>query len=188
MTVHRTRQLGDPILRARCQPLSGPKSPAVRVVADDLRDTLRDWQERSGIGRGIAAPQIGAPIRLVLILEDAKRRVLVNPEIVDVGDEDFLVWDDCLSSPDLMVRVLRAYRVRVKYHDLKGQSHLMEAEGPVAALLQHEIDHLDGVLPVDRACGLDPFCVREEWNRHWGRQGRYSQPLPREAPRPAHVF
>lgn len=188
MTVHRTRQLGDPILRTRCQPVSSPKSPAVRVVADDLRDTLRDWQERSGIGQGIAAPQIGAPIRMVLIIEGDKRRVLINPEIVDVGDEDFLVWDDCLSSPDLMVRVQRAFRVRVKYQDLKAQSHLLEAEGAVAALLQHEIDHLDGVLPVDRACGLDPFCLREEWSRHWGRQGRYGEPLPREAPRPAHVF
>jgi len=187
MTVHRTRQLGDPILRARCQPVASPKSPAVRVVADDLRDTLRDWQERSGTVRGIAAPQVGAPIRLVLIIEDAKRRVLVNPEILDVGDEDILVWDDCLSSPDLMVRVQRAYKVRVRYQDLKGQSHTIEAEGPLAALLQHEIDHLDGVLPVDRACGLDPFCLREEWNRHWGRDGRYGRPTPREAPRAAHM-
>lgn len=175
-------------MRARCQPVASPKSPAVRVVADDLRDTLRDWQERSGTVRGIAAPQVGAPIRLVLIIEDAKRRVLVNPEILDVGDEDFLVWDDCLSSPDLMVRVQRAYQVRVKYQDLKGQSHTIEAEGPLAGLLQHEIDHLDGVLPVDRACGLDPFCLREEWNRHWGREGRYSQPMPREAPREAHML
>jgi hypothetical protein len=55
----------------------------------------------------------------------------------------------------------------------------------MAGLLQHEIDHLDGVLPVDRACGLDPFCFREEWNRHWGRAGRYGQPTPREVPRAA---
>jgi peptide deformylase len=75
--------------------------------------------------------------------------------------------------------------VRVKYQDLKGQSHTIEAEGPMAGLLQHEIDHLDGVLPVDRACGLDPFCFREEWNRHWGRAGRHGQPTPREVPRAA---
>src|SRR5574341_1869596 len=136
MTVHRTRLLGDPGLRIRCQPVANPRSPAVRVVADDLRDTLRDWQERGGPNQGIAAPQIGAPIRLVLILESGKRRVLVNPEIVDVGDEDFPVWDDCLSFPDLMVRVHRAYHVTVKYQDLTGQAHTLEAEGPLAELLQ----------------------------------------------------
>ncbi len=148
---------------------------------------MRDWQERGGGTRGIAAPLIGAPIRLVLILENGKRRTLVNPEIVDVGDQDFLVWDDCFSFPELMVRVQRAYRVTVKYQDLMGQSHSLEAEGPLAELLQHEIDHLDGVLAVDRACGLDPFCLREEWHRHWGNEGRYGKPLPRELPRAARV-
>src|SRR3990172_34544 len=188
MTVHRIRLLGDPVLRTRCQPISNPRSPAVRVVADDLRDTLRDWQERHGTGRGIAAPQIGAPIRLVLVIENDKRWTLLNPEIVDVSDEDFPVWDDCFSFPDMMVRVQRAYRVTVKYQDFAGRTHSVEAEGPFAELLQHEIDHLDGVLAVDRACGLDPFCLREEWQRHWGAEGRYGTPAARELPRAAHVL
>jgi peptide deformylase len=93
------------------------------------------------------------------------------------------VWDDCSSFPDLMVRVQRAYHVTVRYEDFTGKSHMLEAEGPLAALLQHEIDHLDGVLSVDRASGLDPFCLREEWNRHWGAEGRYGQPVARELPR-----
>ena len=188
MTVHRIRLLGDPVLRARCQPIANPRSPAVRVVADDLRDTLRDWQERHGNGRAIAAPQIGAPIRLVFVAENTKRWTLINPEIVDVGDQDFLVWDDCFSFPDLMVRVHRAYRVTVKYQDLAGRSHSLDAEGPFAELLQHEIDHLDGVLAVDRATGLDPFCLREEWQRHWGAEGRYGKPAASELPRPATVL
>jgi len=187
MTVHRIRLLGDPILRTRCQVIANPRSPAVRVVADDLRDTLRDWRERHPNGRGIAAPQIGAPIRLIHLLTD-KRWTLVNPEIVDVGDEDFAVWDDCFSFPDLMVRVQRAYRVTVKYLDLAGKSHSVDAEGLLAELLQHEIDHLDGVLAVDRATGLDPFCLREEWQRHWGGEGRYGKPAARELPRAAHVL
>jgi peptide deformylase len=187
MTIHRTRRLGDPILRERCQRIAGPRSPAARVVADDLRDTLRDWRERGASGRGISAPQIGAPIRLVLIVESNRRRTLVNPEIVDVGDEDFLVWDECCSFPDLMVHVLRAYRITVKYEDFAGKTHMLEAEGPLAELLQHEIDHLDGVLAVDRASGLDPFCLREEWSRHWGNEGRCGKPTARELPRPAEV-
>lgn len=179
MTVHRIRLLGDPALRVKCTAVTNPRSTAVRVVADDLKETLRDWQSRFGMGRAIAATQIGAPIRLVYVEMD-KPWLLVNPEIVDVGDEDFHVWDDCFSFPNLMVRVQRAYRIKVKYHDLKGKAHSVELERDVAELLQHEIDHLDGVLAVDRAVGLDPFCLREEWNRHYQAAGRYGEPFPRE--------
>ncbi len=65
MTVHRIRLLGDPILRARCEPITKPRSTAVRVILDDMRETLRDWQSRFGSGRAIAAPQIGAPVRMI---------------------------------------------------------------------------------------------------------------------------
>ena len=147
---------------------------------DGLKETLRDWQGMHGSGRGIAAPQIGAPLRLVYIEVD-KPWPLINPEIVDIGTDDFDVWDDCFSFPDLYVRVQRAYRVRIRYQDLKGESHEVDLEGPLAELLQHEIDHLDGVLAVDRAHGLDPFCLREEWQRRYGSAGRYGTPAPRSA-------
>ena len=106
---------------------------------------------------------------------------LINPEIVDIGNEDFEVWDDCFSFPNLLVRVSRAYRIRVRYQDLKGEWSEMEVEGDRAELLQHEIDHLDGVLAVDRPQGLDPFCLREEWHRLYGPNGRYGPPEPRSA-------
>ena len=67
MTIHRIRLLGDPILRARCEPITKPKSTAVRVILDDMRETLRDWQSRFGSGRAIAAPQIGAPVRMIKV-------------------------------------------------------------------------------------------------------------------------
>jgi len=70
MTVHRVRLLGDPALRSRCVPVTNPRSPAVRVVVDDLKETLRDLKMRYGIGRGIAAPQIGAPLSIVYIETD----------------------------------------------------------------------------------------------------------------------
>lgn len=155
-------------------------------MAFDLRETLRDWQERHGTGRAIAAPQIGAPLRVVHVEVD-RPWTLVNPEIVDVGEEDFAVWDDCFSFPDLLVRVQRAYRVTVRYQDLSGRAHTIEAEGSLAELLQHEIDHLDGVLAVDRASGLDPFSLREEWQRHWAAEGRYGRPAAREVPHGAHA-
>lgn len=178
MTVHRIRMLGDPVLRTKCTLVKNPKSPAVRVVVDDLRETLRDWQSRFGMGRGIAAPQIGADMRIVHI-EMNEPWTLLNPEIVDVGTEDFTVWDDCFSFPNLLVRVQRAYRIKVKYQDLKGKTHTIDLEADKAELMQHEIDHLDGVLAVDRAVGLEPLCLREEWTRHYAAGGRYGEPIER---------
>ncbi len=178
MTIHRIRLLGDPILRTRSQPIARPTSTAVRVIIDDLRETLRDWQSRFGSGRAITAPQIGAPVRIVYVEMD-RPWPLINPEIVDIGTEDFTVWDDCFSFPNLLVRVSRAYRLRVRYQDVKGEWQEVELEGDRAELLQHEIDHLDGVLAVDRPYGLDPFCLREEWNRIHAPAGRYGAPEPR---------
>lgn len=179
MTIHRIRLLGDPILRTRCEPVSSPKSPAARLVATDLQETLVDLRTRTGMGRGLAAPQIAAPIRLVYVEVD-EPWFLFNPEIVDVGTEDFFVWDDCFSFPDLMVQVQRAHHIRVKYTDDQGKERQVEADGPLAELLQHELDHLDGVLAVDRAAGLDPFCLREEWERQYGENKRYGQPFIRD--------
>jgi peptide deformylase len=181
MTVHRVRLLGDPVIRTRSAAVTNPRSPAVRVVVDDLKETLRDLKSRYGIGRGIAAPQIGAPMRVIYIEMD-RPWVLINPEIVDVGTEDFGVWDDCFSFINLMVRVQRAYRIKVRYQDLRGKTHTVELEGDVAELLQHEIDHLEGVLVVDRPAGLDSFCMREEWNKHHALLGRYGEPSLRAEP------
>lgn len=172
MTIHRIRLLGDPVLRARSETITKPKSSGVRVIVDDLRETLRDWQSRFGSGRAIAAPQIGAPVRIVCVEID-EPWTLINPEIVDIGTEDFEVWDDCFSFPNLRVRVSRAYRIRVRYQDTKGEWAEIDLEGDRAELLQHEIDHLDGVLAVDGPSGLDPFCLAEEWNRQHAASGRY---------------
>lgn len=180
MTIHRIRLLGDPILRTRCEPIARPGSTGARVILDDMRETLNDWQARFRGGRGIAAPQIGAPVRMVLI-DTGQPWPLINPEIIDIGNEDFEVWDDCFSFPNLMVRVSRAYRIRVRYQDLKGEWTEVEVEGDRAELLQHEIDHLDGVLAVDRPVGLDPFCLAEEWQKHHASRGRYGPPEPRIA-------
>ncbi len=181
MAIRRIRQLGDPILRVRCERVQDPKSPSVRLVADDLRDTLRAARTKYKMGRALAAPQIGAPVRVVFVEIKGKQRwILVNPEITDVGSEDFLVWDDCFSFPNLFVRVTRAYRATLAYQDLEGESHTMELEGPMAELLQHEIDHLDGILAVDRASGLDPFAFRSEWEKLHDAAERYGPPKPRD--------
>jgi peptide deformylase len=178
MAIRPVRLLGDPILRTRCEPVKRVRSPAVRVVADDLQDTLQSLKQRHGFGRGLAASQIGAPIR-VIYLETDKPWFLINPEIVDVGTHDFLVWDDCFSIPGLVVRVQRAYHIKVSYLDMAGHTQVIEADGELAELLQHEIDHLDGVLIVDRPSGLDPFCFREEWEKLYEATDRYGPPALR---------
>jgi len=182
MTVRRIRQLGDPILRLRCEAVQEPKSAATRLIADDLRDTLRAARRRYHFGRGLAAPQIGAPVRIAFVETDRQRWTMVNPEITDVGPEDFLVWDDCFCFPNLVVRVSRAYTATVRYVDLNGRPHALAVDGPMAELVQHELDHLDGILAVDRAAGLDPFAVRGEWQKHHAPAERYGAPTPRELP------
>ena len=180
MAVRRIRQLGDPVLRARCELVQDPTSPAIRLVADDLRDTLTAAKRRYKMGRAIAASQIGAPVRLLLVDPGKMRWMMVNPEITDVGSEDFVVWDDCFSFPNLLVRVTRAYRITVSYQDLKNKARTLELVGPMAELLQHEIDHLDGILAVDRATGLDPFAFRSEWEKIHTSAERYGPPTPRD--------
>jgi peptide deformylase len=105
---------------------------------------------------------------------------MINPEITDVGPDDFLVWDDCFSFPNLYVRVSRAYQITVSYTDLKGKQRTLPVEGPMAELLQHEIDHLDGILALDRPSGVDPFALRSEWEKLHEPGERYGPPTPRE--------
>jgi len=92
------------------------------------------------------------------------------------------VWDDCFCFPNVFVRVSRAYTATLTYTDLKGKQHTMQLEGPMAELLQHEIDHLDGILALDRAAGPDPFAFRSEWEKVHDPAERYGSPKPRELP------
>ncbi len=182
MAIRPIHLLGDPVLRSESDPISNPRSAAVRVVADDLQETFRDLRARYGIGRSLAAPQIGAPMRIIYVEID-EPWFLLNPSITDIGIEDFLVWDDCFSIPDLLVRVQRSYQIQVNYQDMQGDKHTIDARGPLAELLQHEIDHLDGILSVDHPTGIDPFCVRTEWKKLYTSSDRYSIPeLRRAAP------
>jgi peptide deformylase len=175
MTIRSIHLLGDPVLRTPSDLIANPQSPAVRLVADDLQETLRDLRALHGVGRALAAPQIGAPMRMIYVEID-KPWFIINPTVTDVGDEDFWVRDDCVSIPDIFVRVQRAYQIDMVYQDLSGRQQKITAVGPIAELLQHEIDHLDGVLSVDRPTGRNAFSLREEWDRHHSAAGRYGEP------------
>src|SRR5204862_6863304 len=102
MAIRRIRQLGDPILRVRCERTQDPKSPAIRLVADDLRDTLKAARKRFDMGRAMAAPQIGAPVRVVVVeIPTQMRSVTVNPEMPAIGRDSYLVLSHFFRFPNL---------------------------------------------------------------------------------------
>ena len=160
-------QLGNPLLWQPSAVVSDVQSSDAQAVIRDLSDTLAGFRERTGFGRGIAAPQVGALARIIFIrMQPAGfAGALVNPTVTWSSAERFELWDDCFSFPDLMVRVSRACRVRVAYEDERGQPCSLEAEGDLSELLQHEIDHLDGILAVDRAVDPHALMTRAEWLR-----------------------
>ncbi len=165
MSVRRIIQLGDPLLRAISAPVSAPGEAA--GVFDDLRDTLHEFQRTHGFGRGISAVQIGQPQRLIYIELDGRAWRLRNPEYDFQSEEKFRLWDDCFSFPNLLARVERAARVRVRFENESGSLETVEAEGAFSELLQHEMDHLDGILAIDRALDRNSLCTREEWERRY---------------------
>jgi peptide deformylase len=149
-------------------PVEDVRSTEIEGIVRDLGDTLDAFREVTGYGRGIAAPQIGFLKRVIFIrMRPAGfSSPLINPEIVWASDGRIEVWDDCFSFPDLMVRVSRAAQIRVDYQDAEGLQHSIDAEGDLSELLQHEIDHLDGILAVQRAISPQAFATRAEWERH----------------------
>jgi len=164
-------QLGNPLLWQPSAPVGDVRAGDTQAVIRDLSDTLAGFRERTGFGRGIAAPQIGALRRIIFIrLQPVGfSGALVNPTVVWSSPQRMELWDDCFSFPDLMVRVSRAAGVRVAYQDERGAARQLEAEGDLSELLQHEIDHLDGVLAVDRAVAPHALMTRAEWQRQFRR-------------------
>jgi peptide deformylase len=164
MPARRILQLGDPLLRTISTPATAAEAAP---TFDDLRDTLHEFQRTHGFGRGISAVQIGVATRLIYIEIEGRSYKLRNPEYEFQSDQKFRLWDDCFSFPDLLVWLERATTVRIRYEDEDGQRIRLEAAGAFSELLQHEIDHLDGVLAIDRALDRNSLCTREEWQRRY---------------------
>jgi peptide deformylase len=161
MAVRPVLQLGNPDLFLPSTPVAPADVGALLPVADDLRDTLRDFRARWNAGRAISAPQLGVRKRLVW-LDVPEPIALFNPVLSLPSARLMEVWDDCLCFPDLLVRVLRHESCTLTFHDRDWREHSRRLEGPLSELLQHEVDHLDGVLAVSRAAGDHPFALRSE--------------------------
>lgn len=156
--------LGNPLLRQKCSPVKNTGSSDVRSLVNDLRDTLLDFRSRMGFGRGIAAPQIGVT-QQVIFIDFEYAGVLINPKIIRRSAKKFILWDDCFSFPDLLVSVVRNYRIEISFKDEAGKNRKLKAEGSLSELLQHEIDHINGILAVDRAVDTKHIILRSEFEK-----------------------
>jgi len=156
--------LGNPILRTKCKPVNDVHTTEIRSCITDLRDTLTEFRKRNGFGRGIAAPQIGVSKQIIYTNFDY-RGALINPRIVQRSRKTFTLWDDCFSFPDLLVKVVRHYSIAVSFQDEEGGRRNLKATGAFAELLQHEIDHLHGILAIDRAVDTRHIILRSEFNK-----------------------
>jgi peptide deformylase len=173
MALLKIARMGHPVLRTRAQEVPDPTAPWVRQLFDDMLETMED----AG-GTGIAAPQVHAPYR-ILVFQVLGERVselpgdgeqplttLLNPEIELIGDERVLGWEGCLSVPGLRGVVPRHLRVRYRGVGLDGAEIAREAAGFHARVVQHEYDHLDGILYPQRITDHRLLVFLEELQRH----------------------
>lgn len=170
MPVRPILQLGDPLLRQKAAAVEDPTSREVHDLVRDLSDTLAHWRAKTGYGRGIAAPQLGVPQRVIFLkLSGVEPWPLINPEVIECSEEKIVVWDACLSFLSIFMQVERRRQITVRYQSLDGLTLEFEAgdDRNLSELLQHEIDHLDGILAIDRVVDLKTVCTREEFEKRY---------------------
>jgi peptide deformylase len=174
MAILKVARMGHPVLRASAEPLtrSQIRSTEAQRLIDDMIETMHEYE-----GVGLAAPQVHHPWRLAVIevpaapetgREAVALTVLVNPVVTILSDERVLGWEGCLSLPDLRGSVPRAPRVRVEALDRQARPLTLEAQDFTARVIQHECDHLDGILYVDRMQDLRTLTFIAECERFQG--------------------
>jgi len=177
MSILKVARMGHPVLRARAQAIdpNDIKSPRIQQLIDDMLETMNEYH-----GVGLAAPQIHERLRIFVAGFPSKGRdreddesyvplmVLINPEITPLTDEVEDDWEGCLSIPEIRGRVPRAKEIEVKAYDRRGRRIAIHARGFTARVIQHETDHLDGVLFFDRMRSFETLTYLEEFNRYWG--------------------
>jgi len=161
MAVRQVLFLGNPRLYETSIPVEKEELDALRGVVQDLHDTLMEFRSKYGAGRAVAAPQIEVMKRLIYMHIDCPV-VLINPRIDQKSPEMIQLWDDCMSFPDLLVKVQRHKACRIQYKDMEWKEQTRMLEGDLSELLQHECDHLDGVLAVSRAVDKYSFALRSQ--------------------------
>ncbi len=162
-------RLGHPVLRQKAQEVP-PERFGTRRLRELAQDLVRTMHAASGVG--LAAPQIAVPWRVFAYYlpadygEEVEPRVLVNPVLTPLEETMEVDWEGCLSLPGLRGLVPRYRHVAVQAHNVEGEAVRFTAEGFHARVLQHEADHLDGVVFLDRMPDLSSLCFEEEWQRY----------------------
>jgi len=178
MAILKVARMGHPVLRAKARPVPPGEiaSPGVQQLIDDLFETMHEY---SGIG--LAAPQVHVSVRIFVagvreaavpaVMDDDEMPLiaLINPELTLRGPASDEGWEGCLSIPDIRGLVPRAPEVHVRAYDRTGRRIEFAAQGLPARVIQHEHDHLDGVLFFDRMASFDSLTFMDEYRRYWAK-------------------
>jgi peptide deformylase len=162
VAVRQILQLGNSRLYQKSQPVLKEETELMRSVMVDLHDTLVDFRKQYSAGRAIAAPQVGVMKRILYMLIDDVSTVFINPQLDKKSEEMMEVWDDCMCFPDLLVKVMRHRSCRIRYRNRNWEEESMDLQGGLSELLQHEYDHLDGILAVSRAIDGKSFALKSQ--------------------------
>lgn len=148
--------LGDERLYEVSKPIEKDELPLVKNWVADLHQVMQEIRTQYNFGRAIAAPQLGIMKRLIYMNID-KPVVFINPQFTYMSEEQFELWDDCMSFPNLLVKVKRHKKIVVEYLDENWMPQKWEMEDDLSELLQHEYDHLEGILCTMRAINSQSF-------------------------------
>lgn len=172
MSILKVSRMGHPVLRQKARSVERPqiKDPRFQKFIDDMIDTMHEYS-----GVGLAGPQVHEGLRIFVAMlddgDDAEASVLINPVITPADSTVVEGWEGCLSIPDIRGRVPRARKIVVKALDRQGRMVEIEAEDFPARVIQHETDHLDGVLFLDRMQALTSLTYLDEYSRYHIRGG-----------------
>jgi len=148
--------LGDPRLYEKSELVLKNEINGLLPQIELLFDTVIDFRNKYGCGRAIAAPQIGLMKRIICLNID-KPVAMLNPELSDLSEEKFEIWDDCMSFPNLLVKVKRHQSLTLTFFDLNFEKQTWHLSGDLSELIQHEYDHLNGILATQRAVDAKSF-------------------------------
>jgi len=151
MLLDKILKLGDPLLHEMSEPVSREELINLEDDVDLLDDLILKFRKIYGMGRGIAAPQIGLMKRLICLNLKGKRYTIINPKLTDFSKDMMELWDDCMSFPNLMVKVKRHRSCTLTYRDENWEQKKWKMKDDLSELIQHEYDHLEGILATQRA-------------------------------------
>lgn len=167
MAVRPLLELGNPLLRQLSLPVEDVHAPETVQIVADLWDSLYAFRKEHGWGRSLAAPLIGINRRIIVLLEQDKELVLINPRLVRWSRTQTVDWESCVAVGSLWGLVSRSSQIVVTALDTNGDEQRYEADGLLARILQHEIDHLDGLIWLDRDPDISSICTTNEYRRRY---------------------